>query len=90
METVNNSIQFKIENYATENAGIWATNLQINPYGSLGRWLYEIQTAITSAFTSADEAHGGQTKSNTLQKHVGFSSWGCRTADKISTFCAQL
>ena len=48
-ETLNNSIQFKTENYATENAGIWATNLQINPYGSLGSWLYEIQTAITSA-----------------------------------------
>lgn len=70
-QTVNNSIQFEIENYM-ENAGICATNLQINPYGSLGRWLYEIQTAITSAFTSADEARGGQTKSNTLQKHVGF------------------
>lgn len=55
-----------------ENAGICATNLQINPYGSLGRWLCEIQTAITSAFTSADEARDGQTKSNTLQKHVGF------------------
>lgn len=55
-----------------EDVGISAANLQISPYGSLGRWLYEIQTAITSAFTSADEAHGGQTKSNTLWKHAGF------------------
>lgn len=34
-ETVNNSIQFKIWNYAVENAGILATDLQIKPYGSL-------------------------------------------------------
>lgn len=55
-----------------ENAGTLATDLQINPHGSLGSWFYEIQTVITSAFTSADEAHGGQTKSRTLQKHIGF------------------